>query len=147
MSDFSQICPIFSTGVYSEVTFNNITFSSISTTHNALVGAKTRATKPGSFKFGRTVVVTKIYIQKQDAPGTKPILYAKRHKATGTAVGTIFATHAVVSITSAKDPLGRIKAMTTAAKTFLAADVLGFSVKTLKTDPGKYSFIVRYKEA
>jgi len=37
--------------------------------------------------------------------------------------------------------------MTQAAnKTFLAADVLGFANKTKKTDGGKFSFIVRYKE-
>jgi hypothetical protein len=145
MSDFSQLCPIFSTGVYSEVTFNMVTFSGLSSTHNALVGALSKATKPGSFKFGRTVVVTKVYCQRLAKPGTKPIIYAKRHPSTGTAAGVIFATLAVTS-TAAKNPLGRVKAMTTTAKTFLAADVLGFGIATLRTSPGKFAFIVRYKE-
>lgn len=145
MSDFSQLCPLFSTGVYSEVSIANIGFSSISTTNNAMVGALTAAANPGSFKFQRTVVVTKVYIAKHTNPGTKPIILAKRRAGTGTAVGTAFASLAITTTTT-KNPIARVKSMTTTAKTFLAADVLSFTAKTLKTGGGRYHFIVRYKE-
>lgn len=145
MSDFSQLCPLFNTGVYSEVTFNNVGFSGLSTTHNALVGAQKAATQPGSFKFQRTVVVTKVYIQKQVSAGTDPIFLAQRRLATGTAAGTAFAS-LVFTSTTTKNPIGRIRAMTTTSKTFAAADVLSFAAKTGKTNPGRYNFIVRYKE-
>lgn len=147
MSDFSQLCPLFNTGVYSELTIPGpICMSGVSTTMNALAGARVRATTPGSLKFQRTVIVTKIYIKPDTAPGTKPVVVAKRHLATGTAAGTIFASLAMTT-SSTVFKTSRFRAMTTTAKTFLAADVLGFSVKTAKcTSGGKYSFIVRYKE-
>ena len=147
MSDFSQLCPLFNTGVYSELTIPGpIKMSGVSTTMNALAGAVVRATNPASIKFQRTVIVTKVYLRPDTAPGTKPVVVAKRHAATGTAVGTVFASLAVTT-TSTKFGPNRFRAMTTTAKTFLAADVLGFTVKTAKcTSGGKYSFIVRYKE-
>ena len=145
MSDFSQLCPLFSTGVYSEVTIPNLGFSGLTILNNAMVGAALKATQPGSFKFQRTVVVTKIYQQKQVTAGTKPIILARRYAATGTATGTAFASLAF-TITTTKNPVGRVKAMTTTSKTFAAADVLGFGMKTAKTNPGRYTFIVRYKE-
>lgn len=145
MSDFSQLCPLFNTGVYSEVSFYNVGFSALSTTNNALVGALLPATQPGSFKFQRTVVVSKIYLQKQSDGSETPIIHAQRRAATGTAAATVFATLAV-STTVTKYPLGRVRAMTTTAQTFAAADVLGFALATKKTDAGRYNFIVRYKE-
>ncbi len=147
MSDFSQLCPLFNTGVYSELTIPGpIKFSGVSATSNALVGALTRAVNPGSLKFQRTVVVTRVYVKKDKTCGTACIIVAKRHAATGTAVGTKFASFAVTT-SSTKNTLSRVKAMTTASKTFLAADVLGFTMATKKvTDAGHYSFIVRYKE-
>lgn len=145
MSDFSQLCPLFNAGVYSELCIANIGFSGISTTMNALAGARVRATNPASVKFQRTVVVTKVYVQKQVDSGTAPIIIAKRHASTGTAAGTAFAS-LLFSTTTTVNPVGRLRAMTTTAKTFLAADVLGFSAKTKKTNGGRYNFIVRYKE-
>jgi hypothetical protein len=147
MSDFSQLCPLFNTGVYSELTIPGpIYMSGVSATSNALVGALTRAANPGSFKFQRTVIVTKVYVKKDKTCGTACIIEAKRHAGTGTAAGTTFASFAVTT-TSTKNTVSRIRAMTTAAKTFLAADVLGFAPATKKiTDGGRYSFIIRYKE-
>lgn len=146
MSDFSELCPLFTTGVYSEVTFNYMNFSGLSTTNNAMVGALTAAKYPGSFKFQRTVVVTKIYSQKLGA-GTQAVkLAAHRRPSTGTAAKTVFATCAWTS-TQTKFLPGRVRAFTQASnKTFLAADVLGFGVVTKKTDPGQFMCIVRYKE-
>jgi hypothetical protein len=146
MSDFSELCPLFSTGVYSELTIGEVTFSGLSATNNALVGAKAKASFPGSLKFQRTVVVTKIFAQKMGAVGTLVYLIANHHKSTGTAAGTAFAS-IKCSATDSLIPVGAIRAMTQAAnKTFLAADVLGFSPLTSVTDPGKWGFIVRYKE-
>ena len=146
MSDFSELCPLFTTGVYSELSINLIKFDGISTTMNAINGAVIKATKPGSLKFDRTVIVTKVYANRIANPGTGVILCAMRHVATGTAAGVAFAS-IKASTTATVWPLHAIKKMTQASnKTFLAADVLGFSNKTKKTDGGDFSFIVRYKE-
>jgi len=146
MSDFSELCPLFSTGVYNELTIGEVKFTGLSLTNNALVGALTKAAYPGSLKFQRTVVITKIYSQKRLVVGTKVILLAKRHLATGTAAGTVFASIAWTT-TDTLFPVGKVRAMTQAAnKTFLAADVLGFIQLTKKTVPGRFGFIVRYKE-
>jgi hypothetical protein len=146
MSDFSELCPLFNTGVYSEVTFAQLHFTACSTTNNAMVGPLTAAKYPGSFKFQRTVVVTRIYTQKLGDAGTAVILTAGHRVATGTAAKTVFASIAWTS-TDTIFVEGMVRKMTQAAnKTFLAADVLDFGTKTSVTDPGKYGVIVRYKE-
>jgi hypothetical protein len=91
-------------------------------------------------------VVTKVYSQKLGAGSQKIILTAGRRATTGTAAKTVFASCAWTS-TQTKFLPGRVRAFTQASnKTFLAADVLDFSLKTTKTDPGKFCMIVRYKE-
>lgn len=147
MSDFSELCPLFNTGVYSELCVGLVSFSGVSATMNALAGAKIKATKPGSIKFDRTVVVTKIYCQKIAAQTSGIFLLANRHATTGTAAGTVFASIKTTSTTTLF-PIGQIRAMTQASnKTFLAADVLGFCAKTIDAaDAVKCHFIVRYKE-
>jgi len=148
MSDFSELCPLFNTGVYSELTICEMGFSGISTTMNALGGQRTRAAAPGSFKFGRTVIVNKVWAQKIVNPSTTstPILVVNRMATSGTAAMTAFAS-IKFSATQSLYCLYRAKKMTQASnKTFLAADVLGFSVKTKKTRGGVFSFIVQYKE-
>jgi hypothetical protein len=146
MSDFSELCPLFTTGVYGEIGINKLVFDGISTTMNAINGAVIKATKPGSLKFDRTVIVTKIFVNKITNPGTGIILTAKRHLSTGTAAGTVFASIKASTTATVWYP-GAYKKMTQAAnKTFLAADVLGFSNKTKKTDGGDFAFVVRYKE-
>lgn len=146
MSDFSQICPLFSTGVYSELTIPGpISFSNLSSTMNALGGLSAKASYVASIKFQRTVIVTKVYLQTDTAPGSKPIVHARRHASTSTAAGTSFATLAVTT-TSTVFKLGKLRGMTTTAQTFLAADALGFGLATKKVSAGKFAFIVRYKE-
>jgi len=146
MSDFSELCPLFNTGVYHEVSFGVLKFTACSTTNNAFLGALTAAAYPGSFKFGRSVVVTKVFFQKQGAAGTAVILTAGRRAATGTAAKTVFASCAWTA-TDTKFQVGRIKAATQAAnKNFNAADVLDFGTKTSVTDPGLYTAIVRFKD-
>jgi hypothetical protein len=146
MSDFSELCPLFTTGLYKEFTIGPLGFTGLSSTMNAMMGAVIKATKPCSLKFDRTVVVTKIYVHQQTTNASSVILLAKRHLSAGTAAGTVFAS-LVWSTTTGVKPLKSLHAMTQSAnKTFLAADVLGFANKTKKTNGGRFSFIVRYKE-
>lgn len=146
MSDFSSLCPLFNTGVYSEMSIPYVTFSGASTTMNVLGGVITRAAQPGSVKFQRSVVVTKVYCAKVTTPGTAAIYAAMRMKTSATASMTAFAS-ITMSTTSTVHLVNRYRAMTQAAnQTFLAADALGFGLKTKKTDGGVASFIVRYKE-
>jgi len=148
MSDFSSLCPLFNTGVYNEMTIPYITFSGCSTTMNALGGIKTRKASPASVKFQRSVVVTKIFHAKVVTPGTAAIYCAMRMVTSATAAMTAFAslkTSATATVSAYL--VNRYRAMTQAAnQTFLAADALGFSLKTKKTNGGIASFIVRYKE-
>jgi hypothetical protein len=147
MSDFSQVCPIFSTGVYSEVAFDNIGMTAVAPTMNGLVGALLKTTQKGSFKFDRTVIVTDVYCQRMVAQsGTLATVMCKRHATTGGAAGTAVASLAYSFASVVISPLNKVRKMTTAATTFLAADVLGFCLKTTRANAGKYSFIVRYKE-
>jgi hypothetical protein len=146
MSDFSELCPLFSTGVYNELTIGPTIFTGISLTNNVLGGVFGKASAPASLKFQRTVIVTKVFAQKDRVVGTKVVINAKRHLGTGTAAGTVFAT-IIWSTTDTLFPVGSIRKFTQAAnKTFLAADVLGFIQLTKKTVPGRFGFIVRYKE-
>jgi len=146
MSDFSELCPLFTTGVYKELTIGVVGFTGLSSTMNALMGAVIKATKPCSLKFDRTVVVTKIFAHAKHSGATGVTIFAKRHLSAGTAAGTVFASITFSTTVTLKHK-GSLHAMTQAAnKTFLAADVLGFSNKTKKTDGGLFSFIVRYKE-
>ena len=146
MSDFSSLCPLFNTGVYNELTIPYISFSGCTPTMNALGGCITRVDNPGSFKFGRSVVVTRIYAGKVITAATGVFMLATRMVTSGTAAMTVFAS-LEVSTTFDVQSINRFQKMTQASdQTFLAADVLGFTLKTTKTDAGKYSFIVRYKE-
>jgi hypothetical protein len=88
-----------------------------------------------------------VFGQVNAAAGTGITIVGKRCLATGTVAGTAFAS-CFFSATNANFYYpGRIKAFTQASnKTFLAADVLKISPRTSVTDPGSYSFIVRYKE-
>jgi len=113
---------------------------------NALGGIYTTDAHPGSFKFGRTVVVTKVWCKKIVTGATAGIYLAMRLASSGTAAMTAFAS-VKMSVTTGVYCVNRYRAMTQASnKTFLAADVLGFSLKTKKTDGGTMSYLLRYKE-
>ena len=148
MSDFSALCPLFSTGAYKELTIPGITFNALSTTSNALGGVLTRAASPCLFKFSRSVIVTKVWCIAESSPATTPIVTAVRMASTGTAAMTAFASISITTTTAkSAGVLYKPRAMTQAAnQTFLAADALGFSLKTSKTDAGEFSFVLRYKD-
>ena len=146
MSDFSELCPLFNTGVYKEMSISYIQMTGVSITGNALVGALTAAKYPGSIKFQRSVVVTKVYHRADDAPATACILLIGRRAATGTAACTAFASLSC-STTATTYPKTRWRAMTQSAnKNFNAADVLNIAHKAACATPGIHSFIIRYKE-
>ena len=148
MSDFSSLCPLFNAGVYDELTIPYITFNGCSTTMNALGGILTQAASPCLFKFSRSVIVTKVWCVKESDVATKPVVLAMRMASTGSAAMTAFASLAVTTTTAkSAGVLYKPRAMTQAAnQTFLAADALGFSLKTSKTDAGEFSFVLRYKD-
>lgn len=151
MSDFSELCPLFNTGVYSELSIGEVSFTGVSATMNALAGVEgAKATYPGSLKFDRTVIVTKVYAQKQVLPTTGAIVLFNRHKATGTAAATLLASIKLSStVTATGHKLHSVRAFTSVAlpKTFLAADVIGFCAKVKDTAAAvKCNFIIRYKE-
>lgn len=140
MSDFSSLCPIFNTGVYSEVTFPMIPMTSKTTS----------AMFQNGFAFGRTVIVTAAYVQKVTAfAATCTALTVKLAKAaaasTTYALRTVFASY-VLSASSTTQATGRWLAMTVTAKTFTASSVL--HVHSSKSEAGakNINLIVRYKE-
>lgn len=147
MSDFSELCPLFSTGMYNELTIGQLTFTALSTTNDATVGKYTLAAHPGSLKFGRSVIVTNVFLKKLVTATTPLIVYVGRRAATGTAALTVFASLAS-STTVTVHCVNRYRKMTQAAnKNFNAADVLGITCNHASAAAmGKYEFIVRFKD-
>jgi len=136
MSDFSSLCPLFNTGVYSEVTFPNIVVKSISTT---------TAIGPG-IPFGRSVIVTSAYVRRQTDISTTVTYTAKLAKAASwAATKTVFAS-CKISATATTYPVGRYKAMTVTAKTFSATDVLHIVNSKNEANMTTLDIVVRYKE-
>src|SRR5512137_1607343 len=92
MSDFSELCPIFNTGVYHELYLGRVTASVYSSaTFNYLSSVGDPATAPVSFNFGRTVVVTNFWLRRKGAITTATVsLQFGRRTGSGTADATIF---------------------------------------------------------
>ena len=138
MSDFSELCPLFNTGVYSELTMPYI---------NMAWSATGKA--DGGYKFGRSVIVTAAFIKKHttfSATATATIAYLCR-QASIDATKTTFATIALSATnTSATAVPRRWKAMTVTAKTFSATQVLVVRTNKKRTGMKHCSFIVRFKE-
>ena len=147
MSDFSEICPLFNTGVFNEVIFPNVPMTNVTTCGNALVGTLT-FTKVGNFTFGRTVVVTGAFIRNQVKPTiASTVVLRLLHFTSQLAAGTEFAT-LFISITASGAEVYTWQPMTFAADTtFTSNDILGFTVLTgTASGGGTYDLIVRYKE-
>ena len=144
MSDFGELCPLFSTGVFSEVTFPSIGMSGVSICANGLVGTAQALTHAGAFSFGRTVVVTDAYIRQDKAPDGEVILKLMHHTsqlAAGTSIGTItFATTVSFREIYTWSPI------TVASRTFTSDEVLGLGIATVTATTPVYDLIVRYRE-
>jgi len=89
MADFGELCPLFSTGVFSEITFPDVCLTDTTNCGNYLFASvAAMASGSGYFTFGRTVVITKAWLRKQ---GLGPQSYAAvllNHHTTINAVGT-----------------------------------------------------------
>ena len=147
MSDFSELCPLFHTGVFHEVMFPDIRMTDISVTGraNALFGTGA-GTKKAAFTFGRTVIVTGAYLRRNTSQLISNVIELK-HFTSETVSGTAFGT---LDVPTAGDtwcePKGFV-AMNVTAQTFASSDVLGLGQAI--NDPQSamiLDLIVRYKE-
>jgi hypothetical protein len=151
MSDFGELCPLFNTGVFSEVTFPGpIGLSSIGTLENLLVGTSDQArTALGYFTFGRTVVVTEAFIQRLVTNTDGVATLHLRHKSSGTqqVSGTIIAQLTLAATGSSHQPPGWRPFIPFTGKTFTSDEVLALCMLSCNTvDEGNIGFMVRYKE-
>jgi len=114
MSDFGELCPLFNTGVFGEVTFPGpMALSGVLSTENLLAGTANQTRELfGYYSFGRTVIVTEAFIKRLLTNSTEVTLHL-RHKLSGTQalVGTIFASCTLPLSGSAHQP-GMWKAFT-----------------------------------
>jgi hypothetical protein len=139
MADFSALCPLFNTGMYSEISFpDTISLISRSTTN------KFAALPP----FSRSVIVTHAYVSKNTtfAATATAVKLAICRAATWAATRTVFGT-INLSATVTAQPINKYLAFTIAtAKTFSATQIL--HLKALKKEAGArgVKVIIRYKE-
>lgn len=154
MSDFSELCPLFNTGVYNELTIPGlVNLTGISTTANILeAGADlTAGVSGGGITFGRTVVVTDAYVRRYAATSGASNTAAEnlylQHRSTKGAVATAFGTATVTTTLSVYSNY-TYWAMTVSNATFTSNAVLSLGMGTVTaTAIGCYDLIIRYKEA
>ena len=150
MADFGELCPLFYTGVYSEVCFPKIPMTGHAGTTNALLGTlsiTTSAEKAGAFTFGRTVVVTGAYVRHQGIAVKGEEALQLKHCATLRASGTIFASVTINVTQSFQDIYTYIPFTMTGDKTFTSDEVLCFTDATVTAlSSGVYDLIVRFRE-
>lgn len=149
MSDFGELCPLFSTGVFKEMFFPRIYMTHFGTNNaeNALVGTTDQMlSSQGDFTFGRTVIITEAWIRKKITPGAAETMVLNHHtskQAAGTAFGTLNIT---TSVTGQAVGNG-FHPMNVTSATFASADVLGLNFATVtENNAGCYDLIIRYKE-
>jgi hypothetical protein len=140
-TDFSALCPLFNTGVYSELTIPGpLLQDNLASTTTKLAG----------ILFGRSVIVTAAYLAKMTALATvssNPTVKLYRQASWASSTATCFASFEV-SKTTTVQILNKWLAFTmAAAKTFSATQWL-----TVRGDKGRlngksiFGVIVRYKE-
>jgi len=150
MSDFSEICPLFNTGVFNEVTFPGPMYlSGVLSLVDLLAGTGAQE-KPGYFTFGRTVIVTEAFIKREVATNTTETTLFLRHKTSGTQAltGTIFGS-ITLPLTGSAHELGYTWKPFVAftGKTFTSTDVLALGIASaLTVSSGAVALMVRYKE-
>jgi hypothetical protein len=153
MSDFSELCPIFATGVYNELYLGTCTASiyDATATYNFLSSPGDPATAPASFSFGRTVVVTEVWARRHATAtaytATLCILIGRR-TGSGTATISDFGT-ICISMSSALSTRMPLKWMvcTPTSFTLNSADFLNISLSEVEVDSAEeIEFIVKYRE-
>jgi len=138
MSDFSDLCPLFNTGVYGEITLPYVFIGSRSTTNKF----------EGGLPFGRSVIVTACYVKKHTTcASTTAAMKVKFAKAaTWGATQTVFSSFQL-SKTVTTQVVGKYMTMTTTAKTFGATDVLHMVSGAKEAVASVHvSAVIRYKE-
>ena len=156
MADFSELCPLFNTGVFKEITFPNVQAGNdvyaTYLTYNMLEGAGgaslmlTAGTGISMFMFGRTVVVTDAWLQRIAANKTAQN-FILQHKTSAAAAGTAFASVAISASLSVHTITGWKTFDTCTDTTFTSSEVLGLTIGTVTGDTvGSYNLIIQYKE-
>ena len=148
MSDFSELCPLFQTGVFNEVLFPDCRMTDVSVCANALYAtADSMASSLGDWTFGRTVIVTKAWIKKASANAGQETISLNHHtskNAAGTAFGVLTLS---TSVTGQPIGYGYLPVTIAAEKTFESSDVLGLSPAVVTAaDGGNFDLMIRYKE-
>lgn len=137
MSDFSSLCPLFNTGMYSEISLPPVTVNDRSTTNKLI----------GGIPFSRSVIVTHAYLAKLTTflASVTSLKIALCRASSWAATRTVFAT-IILSGTGTTQACGKYLPFTVTAKTFSATQVL--HLKSLEKEAGgkTVSVIVRYKE-
>jgi len=149
MSDFSELCPLFSTGVYNELYLGEMSVTLYnSATFNFLSSPGDPATAPSSLRFGRTIVVTEMWVKRKNADSNFSqtiCIYIGRRTASGTAVQSIFGTLTMLSnYTTFPDIANHWVAVGPASFTLNTADVLDISSVLGAT--ALLEVIVQYRE-
>ena len=148
MSDFGELCPLFNTGVYNELFLGRFTSSVyLSATYNFLSSVGDPATAPSSFRFGRTIVVTEVYVRRMGAITTTTCcLRVGRRTGSGTAVQSLFGSMTFGDdVSTFPDKHGAWQAMGMSSMTLNTADVLDISPTGIALD-ASYDIIVQYRE-
>ena len=141
MSDFSSLCPLFNTGVYSELTIPGpLTPDDLASTTTKLAG----------IIFGRSVIVTAAYLSKMTTQATvssNPTVKLYRQASWASTTATCFASFEV-SKTITTQIINKYLAFTmAAAKTFSATQMLTVRAnKARENAKSIHGIIVRYKE-
>jgi hypothetical protein len=148
MSEFSELCPLFTTGVYNEIYLGLLTGSMYDTaTYNFLSNPGDPATCPSSFRFGRTVVVTEAWLRRKVANTTNTIsVHIGRRAGSGTATVSGFGTHEFSEdATTFPDYMRAWHALGVTSFTLATADVLQIGVNGDATT-GSWDVVVQYRE-
>lgn len=148
MADFSELCPLFETGVFHELTFPNIGMTDVSACANALLFSyDCMASTCSDFDFGRTIVVTDAWLRPQGAI-VKGIEYLHlKHYSSLRATPTTFATLEVRQTATVFDTHSWCRFSSITETTFTSAAVLGLAPATVTAaSGGVFDLMIRYKE-
>ena len=153
MSDFSELCPLFSTGVYNELYLGEMTLSAYTLDlYNFMGSAGDAATAPTSLGFGRTVVVTEVWAKRHGtvtAYTATLCIVVGRRTGSGTATVSAFGTLtlSVSSAVSGYAPQLRWIPIGPSSFTLNTADFLHIGALSNETDSAEQiEFIVQYRE-
>jgi len=145
MADFSELCPLFATGVFHEVVFPRIALSTVSISANLLVGTEEGIVRSAMFTFGRTIVVTGCYVKRCTTVNSIETMLEMAHRTTQLAIGTVFGSLTLPITESAHQVNYQWAPMVVTAKTFTSDEVLSFGTNS-KVSSGAVALMVRYRE-